>query len=215
MTLSEKLKMYRTNNGLSQEKVAELVGVSRQAVTKWEVGQSMPSSEKLIALASIYGTSVDELTEVKNIKIKKDNKILQSNVALIAIILQASALNICIQPFSAGKMELPYTFLILFKLIPLLAFSVWMTCNLKYEKNIVQYRKNVKIELLYCLIQLGVALLAFYSNMLFWGALILIAVALIYIFVINPKYMNRRLTKKFVINPKYINRYLTEKKENK
>ena len=72
MTLSEKLKMYRTNNGLSQEKVAELVGVSRQAVTKWEVGQSMPSSEKLIALASIYGTSVDELTEVKNIKIKKD-----------------------------------------------------------------------------------------------------------------------------------------------
>lgn len=196
MTLSEKLKMFRTNSGFSQEKVAELVGVSRQAVSKWEGGQSMPSSEKLIALASIYGTSVDELAEVKNIMIKKDNKILQSNLTLIAIILQASALNVCIQPFSTEEMGLPYSFLILFKLIPLLACSVWMTCNLKYEKNRVQYRKNVKIELLYCLIQLGVALLAFYSNMLLLGALILIAVALIYIFVINPKYMNRHLTEK-------------------
>jgi len=127
MILSEKLKRYRTNSGFSQKKVAELVGVSRQAVSKWEGGQSMPSSEKLIALASIYGT-----------------------------------------------------------MIPLLACSVWMTCNLKYEKNMVQYRKNVKIELLYCLLQLEVALLAFYSDMLFLGALILIAVASIYIFVINP-----------------------------
>ena len=196
MSLSEKLKMYRLDSGFSQEKVAELVGVSRQAITKWESGQSMPSSDKLIALASIFETSIDELAEVKNIKIKKDNKILQSNLTLIAIILQASALNVCIQPFSTEGMGLPYTFLLVFKLIPLLACSVWMTCNLKYEKNIVQYRKNVKIELLYCLIQLGVALLAFYSNMLFLGALILIAVALIYIFVINPKYMNRHLTEK-------------------
>ena len=36
MTLGEKLKSYRTNKKISQEKVAELVGVSRQAVTKWE-----------------------------------------------------------------------------------------------------------------------------------------------------------------------------------
>ena len=49
---------------MSQEKLAELVGVSRQAVTKWETDQSAPSTEKLFKLAEIFGTSVDLL--IKN-----------------------------------------------------------------------------------------------------------------------------------------------------
>ena len=65
MTLGEKLKSYRTNKKISQEKVAELVGVSRQAVTKWENDQTVPTSSNLITLASIYGVSVDELVTGK------------------------------------------------------------------------------------------------------------------------------------------------------
>lgn len=61
MTLGEKLKSYRTNKKISQEKVAELVGVSRQAVTKWENDQTVPTSNNLITLASIYGVSVDSI----------------------------------------------------------------------------------------------------------------------------------------------------------
>ena len=44
MTLGERLKMYRTQKGLSQEKIADMLDVSRQAVTKWEAGQTTPSS---------------------------------------------------------------------------------------------------------------------------------------------------------------------------
>ena len=54
MTLGERLKMYRRQKGLSQEKIAEMLGVSRQAVTKWELGQTTPSSDNLIALANLY-----------------------------------------------------------------------------------------------------------------------------------------------------------------
>ena len=61
MTLGERIKEQRVGNGLSQEKVAELVGVSRQAVTKWESGQSAPSTENLFKLAEIFGTTVDFL----------------------------------------------------------------------------------------------------------------------------------------------------------
>jgi len=61
MTLGEKIKMYRSQNGLSQEKIAELVGVSRQAVTKWESGQSAPSTTNLITLAEIFKISMDDL----------------------------------------------------------------------------------------------------------------------------------------------------------
>lgn len=61
MALSDRIKNYRQSAGLSQEKMAELVGVSRQAVTKWETGQTSPSTENLFRLAEILGTTVDLL----------------------------------------------------------------------------------------------------------------------------------------------------------
>lgn len=61
MTLGEKIKTCRQDAGMSQEKVAELVGVSRQAVTKWEANQSAPTTENLFKLAEIFGTTVDLL----------------------------------------------------------------------------------------------------------------------------------------------------------
>ena len=61
MALGEKIKACRQRAGMSQEKVAELVGVSRQAVTKWEVNQSAPNTENLFKLAEIFGTTVDML----------------------------------------------------------------------------------------------------------------------------------------------------------
>lgn len=61
MSLGERIKEQRKRCGMSQEKVAELVGVSRQAVTKWETEQSAPSTENLFQLAEVLGTTVDFL----------------------------------------------------------------------------------------------------------------------------------------------------------
>ena len=61
MTLGTRIKEHRTKAKLSQEKVAELVGVSRQAVTKWESDQSAPTMDNLFRLAEIFGTTVDAL----------------------------------------------------------------------------------------------------------------------------------------------------------
>ena len=61
MTLGERIRCHRQRNGLSQEKAAELIGVSRQAVTKWEKDQSAPSTENLFRLAQLFGTTVDML----------------------------------------------------------------------------------------------------------------------------------------------------------
>ena len=61
MALGERIKACRQDAGMSQEKVAELVGVSRQAVTKWEANQSAPNTENLFKLAEIFGTTVDML----------------------------------------------------------------------------------------------------------------------------------------------------------
>ena len=68
VTLGERIKNQRTRAGLSQERVAELVGVSRQSVTKWESGQSAPSTENLFRLAEIFGTTVDMLLDIPDEK---------------------------------------------------------------------------------------------------------------------------------------------------
>lgn len=61
MRLGETILKNRQARGLSQEKLAELVGVSRQAVSKWEVGDAIPDTDKLIPLARALGITVDEL----------------------------------------------------------------------------------------------------------------------------------------------------------
>ena len=62
MKLGERIKEQRIKKGFSQEKIAELVGTSRQAVTKWETGQSIPCMENLMTLAEIFDISLDELS---------------------------------------------------------------------------------------------------------------------------------------------------------
>lgn len=61
MELSEKLYSLRKKSGLSQEQLAEQLGVSRQAISKWESGQSVPESEKLIAISNFFNVSLDYL----------------------------------------------------------------------------------------------------------------------------------------------------------
>ena len=61
MTLEEQIKHYRKQAGLSQEKMAEKIGVSRQAITKWENGTGTPDIANLIAIADLFQISVDEL----------------------------------------------------------------------------------------------------------------------------------------------------------
>ena len=59
--LGEKIKNLRERNGYSQERLAEQLGVSRQAVSKWETGLSRPDMGNLIALAKLFHISFDEL----------------------------------------------------------------------------------------------------------------------------------------------------------
>lgn len=60
--LSERIRDLRRRQGLSQEQLAEKVGVSRQAVSKWEGGLSVPEMDKLLALCDCFGVTMDELT---------------------------------------------------------------------------------------------------------------------------------------------------------
>ena len=60
-SLGEALKAHRTHCNMTQEFVAESLGVSRQAVSKWEMGTSEPSTSNLMALAQLFGVTAEEL----------------------------------------------------------------------------------------------------------------------------------------------------------
>lgn len=61
--LSEKIYKFRRKNGLSQEQLAERIGVSRQAISKWESGTSSPELEKLLELSKCFNITLDELVK--------------------------------------------------------------------------------------------------------------------------------------------------------
>ncbi|MCM1267053.1 MAG: helix-turn-helix domain-containing protein [Bacteroidales bacterium] len=61
MNFSDKLREIRKKEGISQEQLAERIGVSRQAITKWETGKGLPDVENMVIIAEIFKTTIDEL----------------------------------------------------------------------------------------------------------------------------------------------------------
>ena len=59
--LAENLALLRNIRGMTQEEVAEVIGISRQSYSKWEQGETIPDIEKCDRLAKFYGVSIDAL----------------------------------------------------------------------------------------------------------------------------------------------------------
>lgn len=77
MKLADNLKIIRKENNLSQEQLAERLNVSRQAVSKWESGQSYPEMDKVLLICKLFNYNIDELMN-ENIKEVEESK--QSNI---------------------------------------------------------------------------------------------------------------------------------------
>lgn len=76
MRLEEKLTALRKEKGLSQAELAERMDVSRQAISRWEVGDAVPSTEKLKVLAQLYGVTVDHLLDDSAVEPKRGGGVL-------------------------------------------------------------------------------------------------------------------------------------------
>ena len=61
MIMADKIMELRKKNGWSQEELAEKLGVSRQAVSKWESAQSAPDTQRILEMSRIFGVSTDYL----------------------------------------------------------------------------------------------------------------------------------------------------------
>ena len=84
--IAQRLQKLRKENGYSQEELADKLGISRQAVSKWERAESSPDTDNLIILARLYNMSLDELLydnetteEIKERVMDKEDSIKESN----------------------------------------------------------------------------------------------------------------------------------------
>lgn len=77
--IANRLYEYRKANGYSQEELAEKIGVSRQAISKWERSESSPDTDNLIALAKLYNVSLDEMINGDTAPVKAKEIITEEN----------------------------------------------------------------------------------------------------------------------------------------
>ena len=204
MNLGENIRIKREELKLSQEYVAEQLGVSRQAVSKWETGQSEPTANNLIQIAEVFEISLSELVnpqkkgeEQTGAQKKQPNLILRTNLIKWAIILQAAFLQVSATTIQAYLTDRKAYILgyVIFSLAMLMTCSIWMASNHRFETDKQQRRRNVNIELGYCILQALVMILDIYFGIGYVATIIFIVIAIVYILHVNPKYMSRKLTR--------------------
>ena len=113
MNISDKIKDNRKQAGLTQEEIAQTLHVSRQTISNWETGRSIPDIYSLVELSNIYDISLDHLVKEDIImmnELKKENKekkiinraIILSAVVVILMIISSFIKSSHIQYFSRG-----------------------------------------------------------------------------------------------------------------
>ena len=106
MILADKIIDLRKKNGWSQEELGEQLGVSRQAVSKWESMQTVPDINKIIAMAEVFGVSTDYLLkdemEEPEKKETKEKPIEKNTLKRIVTMEEANAYLLAVKDASRG-----------------------------------------------------------------------------------------------------------------
>ena len=106
MSFGENLQLLRKKNQLSQEGLAEMLGVSRQAVSKWELGEGYPEVDKLLLLSKKLNVSLDSLLGGENTRVVSGEGKASAAIRIISphegVIINASKVTRS-QQFKGGK----------------------------------------------------------------------------------------------------------------
>lgn len=91
MSIGNRIQELRINNGLTQEQLAEKLAVSRQSVSKWEMDQSMPETDKVVQMSRLFAVGTDQiLLEESELKKLRPQELHLGSVYLIARDFEAS-----------------------------------------------------------------------------------------------------------------------------
>lgn len=149
MKFGDKLKKLRQNNNMSQEELADKINVSRQAISKWELKETMPETDNIVQVSKIFKVSIDYLLddnvdseELESIPVYKDavektkrNTLLTTLIISIGVFIALIVIFRIAMSFRRISVSL-ITFIYLFILtfIVILVIRLLLTL-IKYFKN--------------------------------------------------------------------------------
>lgn len=147
MSIRNKLKNCRKQSGYTQEEIAEKINVSRQTISNWETGKTLPDIYNLISLSDLYNISLDKLikgdaTMIKNLKLEQSlkernkNSLIFGVIGIISLLISTLINNSNISSFISGLgVGLMGTSIII-------AIVINITYYLKNKKNINENTDN-------------------------------------------------------------------------
>ena len=145
MSIAERLYKLRKEKGLSQEDLANEIGVSRQTISKWETGESTPDFDKIIPLCNFYGITSDELLSGKQniVEAQKENKkgIFARNLAIAVSMYILSIVAI----IGSSTIEQEILGVCLFFIINAIATGIIIYSSIVYGKD-KEEKRTIKKE---------------------------------------------------------------------
>lgn len=190
LATANRLQQLRKMNGYSQDVLAEKLGISRQAISKWERAESSPDTDNLIALANLYGMTLDELLNSNSDKVVVNtNKKVKRDFKGKFKSLVSKANDFGIYPQTAlNLIRFPYALIIVFVYIAVSAvFKIWhpfwlifLTIPIYYRYALACKANNKKVFNL--LLPIPEIIVTVYLSLCFatsaWGELAFIFVAI-------------------------------------
>ena len=148
MEIGEKIMNLRKKNGLSQEELAEKVGVARQTISKWELGETSPDLKQSKELSKIFNVSLDELTDndIKSVLVEKTSNT-EKLAGLILKLIKFMAVFIIVLPILLVALRIVFKNIYEHNAGRLMNVSI--KCNLQddnYGYEFVYYENNGQIK---------------------------------------------------------------------
>lgn len=202
MKFSEKLIKLRKENKLSQEQLASKLDVSRQAVSKWESGQTYPEMDKLLALCKLFKCSLDDLTNDEISKDEMSNNQNKKNSFINFIYEMLEFINKSISMLKAMSFKEIFKMLFVFFLLGIFLLIIRIPFSLIIDAG---WRALWGLDLAHSFINIVYGVWSFLIN-----AIYLILITIIVIYIYKVRYLD-----KFEETEEMVIKYIKEKKEDK
>lgn len=121
MEISELIKSARIEKGMTQQQLAESVYVTRQTISKWELGKSIPDEASLTLLYQCLDIKENEKRQLKKLIVNKQNILL----LIFAIIFSPAAIGIRYVLYKMGKLE-DRKFIVILKTVCFIVFALYL-----------------------------------------------------------------------------------------
>ncbi len=164
MNIADRIQNLRKSKGISQEELADKMGVSRQAVSKWESEQSMPDLDKVIIMSDYFEVTTDYLLKgIENEKQAKEKTVDAILFVIIATVFNLIGLLLASAVWYEEQVAMAIVIGLIFMALGCMVFGIGLVCSTTNQKKAKRTFWTINIWLLTFIP------LSFFYNVLFTG----------------------------------------------